>query len=73
MRQAIYRAVYRFIVQDGARLIRELEPGLVEDGSLAPAEVAIVPTCRTRRFRHRRGFPAPGRLCWTGAGNPARC
>ena len=42
MRQAIYRAVYRFIVQDGARLVRELEPGLVEGGSLAPAEVAIV-------------------------------
>ena len=43
MRQAIYRAVYRFIVQDGARLVRELERGLVEGGSLAPAEVAIVP------------------------------
>ena len=42
MRQAIYRAVYRFIVQDGARLVRELERGLVEGGSLAPAEVAIV-------------------------------
>ena len=42
MRQAIYRAVYRFIVLDGARLVRELERGLVEGGSLAPAEVAIV-------------------------------
>ena len=35
-------AVYRFIVQDGARLVRELERGLVEGGSLAPAGVAIV-------------------------------
>ena len=42
MRQAIYRAVYRFIVQDGARLVRDLERGLVEGGSLPPAEVAIV-------------------------------
>ena len=42
MRQAIYRAVYRFIVQDGARPVRELERGLVKGGSLAPAEVAIV-------------------------------
>ena len=41
-RQAIYRAVYRFIVQDGARLIRELDRDLVEGGSLAPAELAIV-------------------------------
>ena len=42
MRQAIYRAVYRFIVQDGARPVRELERGLVKGGALAPAEVAIV-------------------------------
>ena len=42
VRQAIYRAVYRFIVQDGLRLVRELEQGLVEDGSLTPAEVASV-------------------------------
>ena len=42
MRQAIYRAVYRFIVPDGARPVRELERGLVKGGSLAPAEVAIV-------------------------------
>ena len=42
IRQAIYRAVYRFIVQDDARLVRELERGRVEGGSLAPAEVAIV-------------------------------
>ena len=42
MRQAIYRAVFRFIVQDGARLVRELERGLVKGGSIAPAEVAIV-------------------------------
>ena len=42
MRQAIYRAVYRFIVQNGARLVRDLERGLVEGGSLPPAEVAIV-------------------------------
>ena len=40
--QAIYRAVYRFIVQDGARLVRDLEQGLMEGGSLAPAELAIV-------------------------------
>ena len=42
VRQAIYRAVYRFIVQNGARLVRDLERGLVEGGSLPPAEVAIV-------------------------------
>ena len=42
MLQAIYRAVYRFIVQDGARLVRDLERGLMEGGSLAPAELAIV-------------------------------
>ena len=42
MGQAIYRAVYRFIVQDGARLVRDLERGLVEGGALPPAEVAIV-------------------------------
>ena len=42
VRQEIYRAVYRFIVQDGRRLVRELEQGFVEDGSLTPAEVAIV-------------------------------
>ena len=47
VRQAIYRAVYRFIVQDGARLVQDLERGLVEGGSLAPAELAIVrPTAR---------------------------
>ena len=42
VRQVIYRAVYRFIVEDGARLIQELERGLVEGGALAPAELAIV-------------------------------
>ena len=42
MRQAIYVAVYRFIVQNGARLVRDLERGLVEGGSLPPAEVAFV-------------------------------
>ena len=42
VRQAIYRAVYRFIVQGGARLVGELEQGRVEGGSLAPAELAIV-------------------------------
>ena len=41
-RQAIYRAVYRFIVRDGARLLRDLDRALVEGGSLAPAELAIV-------------------------------
>ena len=42
VRQVFYRAVYRFIVQDGMRLVRELERGLVEGGALAPAELAIV-------------------------------
>ena len=42
VRQVIYRAVYRFIVEDGARLIQEIERGLVEGGALAPAELAIV-------------------------------
>ena len=42
VRQVIYRAVYRFIVEDGARLIQELERGLVEGGALAPTELAIV-------------------------------
>ena len=42
VRQVIYRAVYRFIVEDGARLIQELERGLVAGGALAPAELAIV-------------------------------
>ena len=42
MRQAIYRAVYRFIVQNGARLVRELERNLLAGGALAPAELAIV-------------------------------
>ena len=40
--QVIYRAVYRFIVENGARLIQELERGLVVGGSLMPAEFAIV-------------------------------
>ena len=42
VRQAIYRAVYRFIVQDGARLVGELEQGRVEGVALAPPELAIV-------------------------------
>ena len=42
VRQAIYRAVYRFIVRDGARLVREIDQGLVAGGSLAPSGVAIV-------------------------------
>ena len=42
VRQAIYRAVYGFIVRDGARLVLELERNLVAGGLLAPAEVAIV-------------------------------
>ena len=42
VRQAIYRAVYGFIVRDGARLVLELERNLVAGGVLAPAEVAIV-------------------------------
>ena len=42
VRQVIYRAVYRFIVEDGARLVRDIERGLVEGGALAPAELAIV-------------------------------
>ena len=42
VRQVIYRAVYRFIVEDGARLVQEIERGLVAGGALAPAELAIV-------------------------------
>ena len=42
VRQVIYRAVYRFIVEDGARLVQEIERGLVAAGALAPAELAIV-------------------------------
>ena len=42
MRQAIYRAVYRFIVQHGARLVREIERGQMAGGSLTPTEFAIV-------------------------------
>ena len=42
MRQVIYRAVYRFIVQDGARLVREIERGSVAGGSLTPTEFAVV-------------------------------
>ena len=42
VRQVIYRAVYRFIVEDGARLVRDIERGLVAGGSLMPAEFAIV-------------------------------
>ena len=42
MRQEIYRAVYRFIVQDGTRLVREIERGPVAGGSLTPTEFAIV-------------------------------
>ena len=42
MRQAIYRAVYRFIDNNGARLIQGLDRDLVEGGSLALAELAIV-------------------------------
>ena len=42
VRQTLYQAVYRFIVQDGMRLVRELEGGLVEGGTLTPTDVAIV-------------------------------
>ena len=42
VRQVIYRAVYRCIVEDGARLVQEFEQGLVAGGALAPAELAIV-------------------------------
>ena len=42
VRLVIYRAVYRFIVRDGARLVREIDQGLVAGGSLAPSGVAIV-------------------------------
>ena len=42
LRQMIYRAVYRFIAEDGARLVRELDRGLVAGGALTPAEVAVV-------------------------------
>ena len=48
VRHAIYRAIYRFIVRDGARLVEEIDRGQVEGGSLAPAGVAIVrPPVRT--------------------------
>ena len=42
VRQTVYQSVYRFIVQDGARLVRELEQGRVAGGALTPAEIAIV-------------------------------
>ena len=42
VRQTLYQAVYRFIVQDGMWLVRELEGGLVEGGTLTPTDVAIV-------------------------------
>ena len=42
VRQAIYRAVYRFVDQDGVRLDHELDQELVEGGALAPADLAIV-------------------------------
>ena len=41
VRQTLYQAVYRFLVQDGMRLVRELEKGLVEGGALTPTDVAI--------------------------------
>ena len=42
LRQAIYRAVYRFITQDCERVVREIEQGLLEGGALKPAGLAIV-------------------------------
>ena len=42
VRQAIYRAVYRFVDQDGVRLVHELDQELVEGGTLTPADLAIV-------------------------------
>ena len=63
VRHAIYRAIYRFIVRDGARLVQEIDRGLVEGGSLAPAGVAIVrPPVRTgagtgRNDRGDAGMP----------------
>ena len=42
VRQAIYRAVYRFVAQHGERVVSQLAGGLVEGGSLEPAVVAIL-------------------------------
>ena len=61
VRQAIYQVVYRFIVQDGARLVRELEQGRVEGGTLAPAELANRAACRPRRVRYGGGQRGVGR------------
>ena len=59
VRQTIYRAVYRFIVQDGGRLVREIERGLVAGSALAPAELAIV------RPAARAGSDTDAATAWT--------
>ena len=60
VRQTIYRAVYRFIVQDGGRLVRETERGLVVGSALAPAELAIV------RPAARAGSDTDAASVWSG-------
>ena len=60
VRQTIYRAVYRFIVQDGGRLVREIERGLVVGSALAPAELAIV------RPAARAGSDTDAAPAWSG-------
>ena len=60
MRQVIYRAVYRFIGQDGARLVREIEWGSVAGGSLTPTEFAIV------RAAARAGSDTAAATAWSG-------
>ena len=62
VRQVIYRAVYRFIVEDGAGLVRDIERGLVEGGALAPAELAIVRPVARDGSRWGRGHRGAGRV-----------
>ena len=63
VRQTIYRAVYRFIVQDGGRLVREIERGLVAGSVLTPAELAIV------RPAARAGSDTDAAPAWSGETN----
>ena len=71
VRQVIYRAVYRFIVEDGARLVRDIERGLVVGGSLLPAELAIVRAAA--RAGSDTDAATAGSGVTVGRGNPARC
>ena len=63
VRQTIYRAVYRFIVQDGGRLVREIERGLVAGSVLTPVELAIV------RPAARAGSDTDAAPAWSGETN----